>query len=56
MAEFYHQKAGNREQFNLFLKEIIDTALVEHPELLIENYFFQKRAETLLERESSLFE
>ena len=56
MAEFYHQKAGNREQFNLFLKEILDTDLVEHPELLIENYFFQKRAETLLERESSLFE
>ena len=42
MAEFYHQKAGNREQFNLFLKKILDTDIVEHPELMIENYFFQK--------------
>ena len=56
MAEFYHQKAGNREQFNQFLENTINTDILEYPELMIENYFFQEKAQALLEIESSLFE
>ena len=56
MAEFYHQKAGNREQFHQLLEKVINTDLIDHPELMIENFFFQQKAQALIEIESSLFE
>ncbi len=56
MAEFYHQKAGNREQFHKILKTVLETDLMKNPELLSENLFYKKRAKMLLEKEPSLFE
>jgi len=56
MAEFYHQKAGNREQFHSLLQMVVNTNLTDSPELITENYFYQNKAITLLENESSLFE
>ena len=56
MAEFYHQKAGNREQFHSMLKSVLETDLIRHPELMAENLFYQNRAKMLLEKEPSLFE
>ena len=56
MAEFYHQKAGNRENFHQILEEVINSDLLDHPELMIENFFFQQKAQALIEIESSLFE
>tara|TARA_Y100001934_G_scaffold150076_1_gene180050 strand:+ start:3229 stop:4152 length:924 start_codon:yes stop_codon:yes gene_type:complete len=56
MAEFYYQKAGDREQFNRILNEVVQTDLNKYPELITYNFFFQNKARTLLENESSLFE
>ena len=56
MAEFYHQKAGNREIFHQILEKVINSDLLDHPELMIENFFFQQKAQALIEIESSLFE
>mgnify|MGYP001303485647 CR=1 FL=1 len=56
MAEFYHQKAGNREQFNKILNNVINTNLNNYPEIIADNLFFQKKARILLDNESSLFE
>ena len=56
LADFYHQKAGNREQFNKILTSVISTNLTTHPEVMNDNWFFQKKAQKLLENESSLFE
>jgi len=56
MAEFYHQKAGNREQFHRVLEQVLNTNLTDHPELMTENFFYQGQARILLEKESSLFE
>lgn len=56
MAEFYHQKSGNREQYNALLNAVILTDLADYPELMAENIFYQDRAKYLLSRESSLFE
>mgnify|MGYP001226015020 CR=1 FL=1 len=56
LADFYHQKAGNREQFNSVLKDVVSTNLTNHPEVMNDNWFFQKRAQLLLRNESSLFE
>ena len=56
MAEFYHQKAGNREQFHKILKDVIKTELTEFPEVMVENLLYQKRAQYLLSREPLLFE
>ena len=56
MAEFYHQKAGNREQFHQILNEVLNTNLTKHPEVMTDNLFYQKRAQMLLDNESSLFE
>ncbi|MBI89220.1 MAG: hypothetical protein CMG60_03960 [Candidatus Marinimicrobia bacterium] len=55
-AEFYHQKAGNKEKFNYILNEILNRNLTKHPELMAENFLIQKKAQTLLDNESSLFE
>ena len=56
MAEFYHQKAGNREQFHNILEQVLNTNLTDHPELMAENFFYQGQARILLEKESLLFE
>ena len=56
LADFYHQKAGNREQFNKILTGVLSTNLTTHPEVMNDNWFFQKKAQKLLENESSLFE
>jgi hypothetical protein len=56
MAEFYHQKAGNREQFHSMLLDVIDTDLTGNPELMAENLYYKERAKLLLKMESSLFE
>ena len=56
LADFYHQKAGNREQFNKILTSVLSTNLTTHPEVMNDNWFFQKKAQKLLENESSLFE
>ena len=56
MAEFYHQKAGNREQFHRMLEQVLNTNLTDHPELMAENFFYQGQARILLDKESSLFE
>jgi len=56
MAEFYHQKAGNREQFHEILDKVISTDLSLLTENIPENIYYQKRAIFLLEQESVLFE
>jgi len=56
MAEFYFQKSGNREQFNKVLTTVINTDLNDTPELMADNFLYQKRAEILLAEEASLFE
>ena len=56
MAEFYHQKSGNREQFHSMLNGVIEADPTSHPEIMAENLFYQDRARMLLSKESSLFE
>ena len=56
MAEFYYQKAGDREKFHKILNNVLKTNLTKNPELITYNLFYQSRAEELLENESSLFE
>ncbi len=56
MAEFYYQKSGNREQFNKTLIAVIKSDLNDAPELMNENFLYQKRARLLLDQETSLFE
>ena len=56
LADFYHQKAGNREQFNKILTSVLSTNLTTHPEVMNDNWLYQKKAQKLLEYESSLFE
>ena len=56
LAEYYHQKAGNREQFNALLTSVLDINLTLHPEVMNDNWFYQKKAQILLNNEASLFE
>lgn len=56
LAEYYHQKAGNREQFNTLLTNVLDFNLTLHPEVMNDNWFYQQKAQILLNNESSLFE
>ena len=56
MAEFYYQKSGERENFNKNLTKVIKKDLNEYPELMSENFLYQKRARILLEKEVLLFE
>ena len=56
MAQFYFQKAGKREDFHNILKTIVETDLNEYPEIMADNFFYQKKAETLLKNEPILFE
>ena len=56
MSEFYHQKAGNRDQFQIQLESVISTDPTTSPEILPENLFYQDRARLLLKQKSILFE
>lgn len=56
MAEFYHQKSGNRESFHALLTEVVKSDPTLHPGIMAENFFYQKRAQLLLSKEPSLFE
>ena len=56
MAEFYHQKAGNREQFHTMLTDVVKADFSANPDVIAENLFYQDRARWLLSKESSLFE
>jgi len=56
MAEFYHQKAENRNLFQSLLQTVIDTEPTIDPEIIPENIFYQKRAIELLKQEDILFE
>jgi len=55
-AEFYHTKAGNREQFHADLQFVIDADATVLPDVMPENLFEQEYAKRLLEREHLLFE
>ena len=55
-AEFYHQKKGNREQYNKILKEVLNSDINQFPEIMNDNYFSKIYARRLLEKESLLFE
>tara|TARA_B110000014_G_scaffold183907_1_gene132966 strand:+ start:6 stop:884 length:879 start_codon:yes stop_codon:yes gene_type:complete len=56
MAEYYHQKAGNREQFNAILNQVINTDLTDYPELMSDNFLYQNKARALLKKETVLFD
>jgi len=56
MAQFYYQKAGNREDFHKILKTVLETDLNKYPEIMADNFFYQKKAKSLLENELILFE
>ena len=56
MAEFYHQKAENRDLFHNQLKSLIDIDPSIDPAILPENIFYQKRAQQLIDQEDTLFE
>ncbi|MBE76503.1 MAG: hypothetical protein CMG41_02045 [Candidatus Marinimicrobia bacterium] len=56
MAEFFHQKAENRNLFNHQLKSVIDINPSIDSRVIPENIFYQKRAKQLLIQEDTLFE
>ena len=56
LAQFYYQKSGNREKFNETLEMVISTDLTKYPEIMADNFYYQKKAKTLLKNESLLFE
>tara|TARA_B100000945_G_scaffold276094_1_gene240478 strand:- start:8320 stop:9204 length:885 start_codon:yes stop_codon:yes gene_type:complete len=56
MAEFYHQKKGNREFFHKQLIEVINKDPYDYPISFPENIFYQKYAKYLIENEAALFE
>ena len=56
MAQFYYQKAGNREDFHNTLKKVLETDLNKYPEIMADNFFYQKKAKSLLKDELILFE
>ena len=56
MAQFYYQKAGNREDFHSTLKKVLETDLNKYPEIMADNFFYQKKAKSLLKDELILFE
>ncbi|NQV38829.1 MAG: hypothetical protein HQ509_12590 [Candidatus Marinimicrobia bacterium] len=55
-AQFFYTKAGQREQFNRALNDIISADPTIIPEVMSENIFEQKLAKILLAEESMLFE
>lgn len=56
MAQFYYQKSGNREGFHNTLKRILEVDLNKYPEIMADNFFYQKKAKILLKNEPVLFE
>ena len=56
MAQFYYQKAGNREDFHNTLKKVLEADLNKYPEIMADNFFYQKKAKSLLKNELILFE
>ena len=56
MAQFYYQKAGNREDFHNTLKKVLEADLNKYPEIMADNFFYQKKAKSLLKDELILFE
>ncbi len=56
LAQYYHTKAGNREQFHTELEKVIAADPTLIPEAMPENLYEQERAKKLLEQEASLFE
>lgn len=56
LAEFYHQKSGNREKFHEVLQNVIQEDLSSMIHIIPENIYYQARAKTLLEQEDILFE
>ena len=56
MAEFYHQKAENKNLFQNELNSIINIETTINPEIIPENVFYQKRAILLLSQIETLFE
>ena len=55
-AEFYHTKAGNREQFHDDLTWVIEADPTVLPDVMAENLLEQEYAKRLLEQEHLLFE
>ena len=55
-AEFYYQKAGNKELFNKILTNVINLDPSTYPDIMPENVLYQEKAKNLLKKESSLFE
>lgn len=56
MAEYFHQKKGNREQFHKILLRVSKNDLDQFPDIMNQNYFSKKYSLELLEKESLLFE
>ena len=56
MAEYYHQKKGNREYFHKQLSKVTAIELYNHPDIHPDNIFYQERASYLLSIEATLFE
>jgi len=56
IAQFYYQKSGNREKFHKTLKNVLNTDLTKYPEIMADNFFYQKKATILLKNEPLLFE
>lgn len=56
MAEYFHQKKGNREQFHKILIGVTKNDLDQFPDIMNQNYFSKKYSLELLEKESLLFE
>ena len=56
MAEYYHQKKGNKEQFYNLLREVIDSDINLLPEAIPENIYYKERAKYLIDNISTLFE
>ena len=56
MAEYFHQKKGNREQFHKILLEVSKNDLDQFPEIMNQNYFSKNYSLELLKKESLLFE
>ena len=56
MAQYYFQKAGKREEFHNILVNILKADLNKYPEIMADNFFYQRKAETLLKNEPILFE
>jgi len=56
MAEYYHQKKGNKEQFYDLLSEVIESDINLLPEAIPENIYYKERAKYLINNISTLFE